>query len=95
MLRKLYLVPQGLYEGLLANETTLDNYPQQLIDKTIANKDLDVSSKNALLNQRTHGYLKHKRAIDNKPIKVALIRKIWLLQKKKLKILSQWNNQKI
>jgi len=74
MKRKFYLVPQGLYEGMMMmmNSSEADNYPAQILEETMADKKMDSSTKNALLNQRLHGYLKHKKRVSNRAVKVKL-----------------------
>lgn len=47
-----------------------DNYPSQILDDTMADRKMDSSTKNALYNQRLHGYLKHKKVISNRAVKV-------------------------
>jgi len=73
-MNKFILVPQDLYRGLLSKPSTDINldFAKGSLDKAKSNRKLDASAKNVLYNQELRRYLKIKRDIEDKPVKVEL-----------------------
>jgi hypothetical protein len=57
---------------MILKDNQHEDFSVKLLDKTLNDKNSDVSKKNALLNQRIAGHLKHKKAISSKPLRVVL-----------------------
>ena len=70
MTRKFLLVPHDAYQGLLRAQPSLQEHSEEQVSRTLHNKKLGVSKRNALYNQRLTGMLKQKRAAEKKPVRV-------------------------
>lgn len=70
-MRKFRMVPSEFYDSLLS-KTTVDDFSEQLLNETLADKQTSVAQKHAQYNQRIQGYLDHQNRMLNKPVKVTL-----------------------
>lgn len=71
MSRQYILIPKEFYNSLMSNTRPNMEFSQNLVDKTLRNRKMDASTKNALLNQRMLSHLKNKKREEERPVRVA------------------------
>lgn len=85
MSRKYFLIPEDLYKGLTEIEPENYNldFEKKEVSKTKKLPKIDADSKNIQYNQEFKKYLKFKKELENKPVKVELTNGANLITKAK------------